>query len=213
MAPPSNPKIYHIVHADRLPSIIEDGFLWCDREAIQRSVAGTTIGIGDIKCRRLNELTLSSHPDLFVGDCVPFYFCPRSVMLYVINKRNHPALSYTGGQTQIVHLEADLRDVVAWANGAGHSWAFTTSNAGSSYFNDYSDLAHLDEINWDAVAANQWSEVKESKQSEFLVEHSFPWHLVSRVGVLSNLVRSQVVASISTSTHQPVVQRMPGWYY
>jgi CxxC-x17-CxxC domain-containing protein len=35
-----------------------------------------------IKERRL-KLPLSSHFNLFVGDCVPFYFCPRSVMLYV----------------------------------------------------------------------------------------------------------------------------------
>ncbi|MBN1437860.1 MAG: DUF4433 domain-containing protein [Anaerolineales bacterium] len=27
-----------------------------------------------VKRRRLEELRLSSHPDLFVGDCVPFYF-------------------------------------------------------------------------------------------------------------------------------------------
>ncbi len=213
MPPPPKPKIYHIVHVDRLPSIIADGYLWCDRVAIQRGVPGTTIGMSNIKERRLNQLTLNSYPSLNVGDCVPFYFCPRSVMLYVIHRSNNPDLSYEDGQAPIVHLEADLHDVVNWANDNNRSWAFTTSNAGSYYFDDHSDLDHLDEINWNAVAANQWSGDKESKQSEFLVEHSFPWHLVSRVGVLSNLVRSQVVASISTSTHQPVVQRMPGWYY
>ena len=31
MAPPAQPKIYHIAHFDRLPSIIADGSLWCDR--------------------------------------------------------------------------------------------------------------------------------------------------------------------------------------
>lgn len=30
MAVPSAPRVYHIVHADRLPSIVRDGFLWCD---------------------------------------------------------------------------------------------------------------------------------------------------------------------------------------
>ena len=28
--PPANAKIYHIVHADRLPSIVADGYLWLD---------------------------------------------------------------------------------------------------------------------------------------------------------------------------------------
>ena len=87
-----------------------------------------------IKQRRLTELTLSSHPGLHVGDCVPFYFCPRSVMLYLIYQGNHPELTYRGGQGPIIHLEADLHATVAWAVGAGRRWAFTLSNAGSYFF-------------------------------------------------------------------------------
>lgn len=104
---PTQPKIYHIVHVDKLPSIISDGCLWCDAEIAQRSPPGTTIGIVDFKTRRLNQ-PLTSHPDLHVGDCVPFYLCPRSVMLFVIYRANNDALTYRGGQTPIVHLEADL---------------------------------------------------------------------------------------------------------
>ena len=89
----AQPKIYHIVHVDRLPSIIEDGCLWCDAEILRRAPRGTTIGMTGIKQRRLYELTLNSHPDLYVGDCVPFYFCPRSIMLYLINQANHPDLN------------------------------------------------------------------------------------------------------------------------
>src|SRR6266568_599640 len=70
---PENPKIYHIVHVDRLASIIAGG-LWCDAEVVRRAPPGTTIGMNAIKQRRLTELTLSSHPGLHVGDCVPFYF-------------------------------------------------------------------------------------------------------------------------------------------
>ena len=76
---------------------------------------GTTIGMSSIKKRRL-KLKLTSHPDLHVGDCVPFYFCPRSVMLYVIHMANHAELTYRGGQESIVHLEAGLHEAVAWAN-------------------------------------------------------------------------------------------------
>ncbi len=79
----AKPKIYHIVHVDRLPSIVSDDCLWCDAEVIRRAPPGTTIGMTGIKQRRLEELTLSSHPELHVGECVPFYFCPRSVMLYL----------------------------------------------------------------------------------------------------------------------------------
>ena len=68
---PTEPKIYHIVHVDRLPSIIKDGALLYDAEIMRRGSPGTTIGLNSIEQRRLKELTLSSHPNLHVGDCVP----------------------------------------------------------------------------------------------------------------------------------------------
>ena len=140
---PLHPKLYHIVHVDRLQSIVAEGRLWCDAEVVRRNPAGTTIGMTGIKQRRLTELTLSSHPALHVGDCVPFYFCPRSVMLYLIYQGNHPELTYRGGQGPIIHLETDLQATVTWASGAGQRWAFTLSNAGSYFFEDRSDLGIL----------------------------------------------------------------------
>ncbi|NQV33169.1 MAG: DUF4433 domain-containing protein, partial [Phycisphaeraceae bacterium] len=115
MPAPNRPKIYHIVNVDKLPSIVAAGRLWCDAQIVRGSATGTVIGMNHIKQRRLNELTLESHSDLHVGDCVPFYFCSRSVMLYLIYQRNHPDLAYHGGQGPIVHLEADLPQTVQWA--------------------------------------------------------------------------------------------------
>jgi len=110
----STPRIYHIVHGDRLASIIADGVLWCDAEMQRNLRPGTSIGMSTIKERRLRK-RLNSCPGLRVGDCVPFYFCPRSVMLYVIYKKNHQELPCRGGQEPIVHLEAEVQEVVDWA--------------------------------------------------------------------------------------------------
>ena len=211
--PPSDPTIYHIVHVDRLPSIIAAEELWCDAEVASRVVPGTMIGMSEIKARRLRELTLGSYPDLYVGDCVPFYFCPRSVMLYVIDRANHPELAFRGGQGSIVHLVADLRAVVAWAECQGRRWAFTTSNAGSRYFEDYVDLRALDQIDWNAVGTRRWSGNKEGKQAEFLVEKSCPWELVSRIGVMSRPVLLHVHRLLASSAHRPTVQVERSWYY
>ena len=212
MPPPTTPKIYHIVHADRLPSIIAAGRLWCDAKFAQRKAPGTIIGMHHIKERRL-YLPLKSHPDLHVGDCVPFYFCPRSVMLYLIYKMNYEGLDYRGGQGKIVHLEADLHETVAWADQNRRRWAFTLSNAGARYFEDRCDLAQLDEINWTAVQAKEWRYCKESKQAEFLVEKSFPWELVQRVGVHLQSIHGEARESMRTAEHQPKVEIIRGWYY
>ena len=213
MPMPASPKIYHIVHVDRLASIIASGGLLCDAEIVQANAAGTTIGMNSIKQRRLNELRLASHRDLYVGACVPFYFCPRSVMLYLIHKANHTELTYHGGQGPIVHLEADLRQTVAWAEQNSLRWAFTLSNAGSSYFEDRSDLGQLHEIDWNAVQSISWADKKEGKQAEFLVEQSCPWGLVERIGIHSQPITQQVYAALNSATHKPRVEIRPEWYY
>lgn len=213
MLVPPQPKIYHIAHVDRLPSIVADGLLWCDAEIVRRAPVGTTIGMNGIKQRRLTELRLSSHPDLHVGDCVPFYFCPRSVMLYLIYQGNHPEMTYRGGQGPILHFEADLNAVVAWASARAARWAFTLSNAGSYFFEDRNDLARLNEINWTAVQARDWRAHKEGKQAEFLLEQCFPWHLIERIGVGSAAVYGQVVNALPANGHRPTVEVLPDWYY
>jgi len=215
MQQPSNPRIYHILHCDRLPSVIRDGFLFSDAIMNRRSASGTMIGMSAIKQRRLTELSLESHPGLLVGECVPFYYCPRSVMLYLIHKGNDPGLAYRSGQEPIVHLELDLQAVIKSANASNKCWAITKGNAGSRYFEDFSSLSRISELNWPAIQARQWNQpsVKEAKQSEFLVEDQGPWPLVSRIGVQNAQVQAHVQQYLTTSGHRPPVEIKMDWYY
>lgn len=134
-------------------------------------------------------------------------------MLYVIFKRDHQELSYRGGQDPIIHLEADLQQTVAWADEQRLQWAFTTSNAGSSYFEDWCDLADLGEINWEAVQAKQWREVQEDRQAEFLMERHFPWNLILRIGVRSEQMRQRAMAVVEAARHKPRVEIKRDWYH
>ena len=206
-------KIYHIVHVNRLISILDDEGLLSDAVISQRVNNGSMIGLSNIKQRRLHELTLNSYPDLHVGDCVPFYFCPRSVMLYLIHRR-HPELAYQGGQEPIIHLQADFNQVIAWANiqDPPIRWAFTSSNAGSYYFEDFNNVNDLNQIDWQAVQARNWQGQKEGKQAEFLLENKFPWHLIEHIGVHPSHY-TQVVNALRGQQHQPQVTIEPTWYY
>ena len=76
---------------------------------------------------------MECYPGDHVGDYVPFYFCSRSVMLYLLHMGNHPGLTYKEGQGSMIHLEADMTAVVAWANQNKRRWAFSLSNAGARY--------------------------------------------------------------------------------
>jgi hypothetical protein len=218
MAAPANPKIYHITSVSNLPRIIEDGGLFSDVEMLARGGPEVSIGMPDIKTRRLG-LPVRCHQGLTVGGCVPFYFCSRSIMLYLLHMANHPGLSNRNGQSAITHLELDLHEVVEWANRNNVRWAFTLTNAATTLAEFRSDLCHLNEINWDAVAATKWAgpnippEFREYKQAEFLVEQHIPWTLVSRIGVLSREIFGRAQDALEASHHKPKVEIKRDWYY
>ncbi len=212
---PAQPKIYHIVHLDRLASIVADGSLWCDAVMNQRAQAGgTTIGMGKLKQNRM-QWPVKCFPEDHVGDYVPFYFCSRSVMLYVIHCANHPELAYKGGQGPIVHLEADLHTVIDRADQVGRRWAVSLSNAAGRYAEFRTGKDCLVEIDWAAVEATDFrdSGIRERKQAEFLLKQSFPWRRFERIGVRSPAVAQQVANILHAAEHRPEVQITPQWYF
>ena len=142
-------------------------------------------------------------------------FLPSLGNAVLIHKANDPDLSYRGDQEPIVHLEADLHEVVEWAENKDRRWAFSLSNAGSYYVEIRDDLDQLDEINWAAVSETDFrsSDVKEGKQAEFLVHKSFPWKLVRRIGVYSAEIKARAEAALEDATHRPPVEILGNWYY
>ena len=213
-SPPPRPKIYHITHVDNLAAILAKGGLVSDAAMIARGGPAAPIGMSTIKQRRLS-LPVPCHRGDHVGDYVPFYFCPRSIMLFVIHCANNAELAYRGGQEPIVHLEADLDDVVAWATKAGQRWAFSLSNAGARYAQFRGILGDLHQLDWAAMAATDFraAAVKEAKQAEVLIHGFFPWTLVTAVGVHSTAIRTQAAAVIARDAHQPRVVVEKTWYY
>jgi hypothetical protein len=208
----NNINIYHIVHISKLKSIIRDQNLWSDAEMMHRSPDGEIIGMDKIKKRRLTS-KLSTHNDLCVGECVPFYFCPRSPMLYIFSRSNHPEVAYKGGQEPIAHLVSNLSDTVHWANKNKLRWAFTDSNAGSSYFEDFADLADLDKLDWDAIKTDSWSGRQDKKQAEFLVERCFSWDLIEKIGVYSQQQYHDVAQLLEEEKIHMELKIEPSWYY
>lgn len=209
---PRNPKIYHITHVDNLPRIVAEGGLWSDAAILQRGGPTAMIGMGKLKRRRLEELAIDALGGVMVGECVPFYFCPRSVMLFLIHQRN-PEVAFKGGQGPIVHLEAELHEALAWATAQGQPWAFSLSNAASRYTEFRTDAGQLHEIDWAAVAASNWAGRQDKKAAEFLVKDFFPWELFRVVGVQSAQMVEQATRALQGASHQPLVQYRPGWYY
>jgi len=211
---PKQPKIYHITHVRNLAGIAADQVLQSDARVRAQKVSGVIVGMPHIKERRL-AIQVPSHPGTTVGEYVPFYFCPRSVMLYIVYRGNHPDIACREGQESIVHFQADLKATVDWANANDVQWAFTDGNARARLTRFYSDLSDLNQVNWPAVRATDWRNprIKEDKQAEFLVYGTFPWRLIETIGVRNSRMADQVNEMLAHANYCPIVRAEQGWYY
>ena len=212
---PENPKIFHIVHVDHLASIVRDGGLSSDVIMSARNDdTGTKIGMQHIKERRMRS-PVGKPAGGMVGEYVPFYFCPRSIMLYIMYMSDHPDITYRGGQEPIIHLVSDVDRVIEWANTTGRPWVFTNTNAGAGYAEFFYDTAKLKELRWDLIRLKDFrpQQVKDAKQSEFLVKDTLPWELITGIAVYNEVTKRQVEAILKNAKHKPIVKVYKEWYY
>jgi len=211
----SSRKIYHISHIDNLTSIVATEGLVSDAKRIASEVTCSLVGMSTIKQRRLKEIEVSCYLGTKVGQYVPFYFCPRSIMLYILHRGNHPEVNYQGGQQPIIHLQADLNSVISWANANGIRWAFSDRNAGAYFTAFYNHPDHLSQIDWSAVASTDFRDpkVKDGKQAEFLMFDFFPWTLIEKIGTINNAIAAKAQTALANTKHQPVIAIEPTWYF
>jgi len=215
MKPPSHPKIYHITHIENLPSIINAGFLFSDEYRTVNGLKNVNIGMKNLKARRLQKVEVACHSGTTLGQYVPFYFCPRSVMLYVIYMSDHPELEYRGGQKLILHLQIDMRRAIQWAESSDVLWAFSDGHAATKYAAFYSNTQLLNQVDWNAVAARDWREpqIRHRKQAEFLVYERIPWGLVEKIGVIDTWRKKEVGTILTKAAHVPEIAIERDWYY
>jgi len=204
-AVPADPLIFHITHVDNLPEILRQGGLWCDSQRIAKKLPTRNIAHLHIKTRRLNRPVMT-RADGKLGDYVPFNFCSRSVMLYVVHQGHQ---DYAGGQEDVVHLVSSVARAVA----LGRPWAFSDRHAELGHSLHYDDLARLDEVRWDVMGLQYWRDVKEERQAEFLVHDFFPWQAITEIGVMAPALAGRVTQLLSGASHRPPVAVRPGWYY
>jgi hypothetical protein len=202
---PENTWIYHITDVANLASILRDGGLHSDAVMVGRG--HEDIGYDHIKRRRLNNLLVSCCGNRFVGEFVPFYFCPRSPMLFTINKGSTGRPP--GCQESIIYLCSTMAEAMA----LGSSWAFSDGNAGANYALFFNDPNQLNRLDWSAIRANDWKDKIHHKSAEFLVPDFFPWTAIKGIGCRTEKVVDQVRSLIESQTHKPTVAPKPGWYY
>ena len=202
---PATTRLYHITDVKNLPAIVAAGGLLSDVALV--GMPHQVIGYDHIKQRRMTVNRIPCCGQRYVGEFVPFYFCPRSPMLYTVNigRTGRPV----GCQTSIVHLVTTVARAVA----LGQVWAVADGNAGAGHTAFAADLAALDALDWSAIRAVQWQGRTHQKSAEFLVADVFPWQAVEAIGCPNGQVVQQVANLLVGCPHVPAIAAQPAWYY
>ena len=201
--------IYHITHVQNLPSILEAGRLWCDAQRETQSFDPVNIGHSHIKERRRRR-PVSTTVGGMLGDYVPFNFCNRSVMLYVIHRGS--VEGYDGGQDPVVHLVSSVKRAIA----CKRPWAFTDRHAELAYAKYFESLDNEGEVDWEVMPLKYWSnqeETKEKRQAEFLLHDWCPFDIFEEIGVNTQEIADQVEAMLQRTPYTPRVSVRRSWYY
>lgn len=127
-------SVMHFTHIDNLPGILAAGCLRADNLVDHTSALKVEAADLDIKARR-KRMRIDIAPYGCVADYVPFYFAPRSPMLYRI--ANGGVAGYTEGQDPLVYLVSSAESAAA----DGASFVFSDGNCASSMTRFTSDGA------------------------------------------------------------------------
>jgi len=207
--------IFHFTHLDNLATILADGGLWSDSACAKMQRAVARSGSSEIKQRRL-ATPIESGVGMggCVGDYVPFYFAPRSPMLFSISRGNVPGVS--ADQDPLVYLVACAEEfkppafVVTDGNAAGGL---------TSHYGTHADIAvRVDAQLMQAVYWNNTDEDGDRKRrraAEFLVHDFVPW---ARIKALATRTRATQLAAEALFKrlklkHRPAVSVESGWYF
>ena len=204
--------IYHITHVDNLVGVVEVGGLWCDREAGARGLTKVGIAHQHIKVRRAQR-HVPLGPGGTLDDFVPFYFAPRSPMLYSIH--NGYVEGYSEGQRNVIHLESSAETI----SDSEASFVFTDGHAEMNLSEFFDELDDLDKIDWEIMKETYWADTDEDgdrkrrRQAEFLVHRFVPWRLIARIGVFDMAMAEHVTEILGDVAAKPLVTVERGWYY
>lgn len=204
--------IYHITPIENLRLILAAGELRAKRALDQDAAAYATIAHQNIQDRRART-PVPCAPYGVLHDYVPFYFGPRSPMLYAISRGM--VEGFGGSQQSIVHVVATIQDIQA----RGLDFAFTDGHGTIALTAFYNDLASLSEVDFPLMKARYWADTdddpdrKRRRQAEFLVHRRLPLTLIRGIGVAGPGQKDEVEALLAEFGLNIPVAVMAGWYY
>lgn len=204
----------HFTHVDHLTTILQRGLL-SDTDAKAASLVTVEVGNVEIKNRRAAR-RVDIAPGGVVADYAPFYFAPRSPMLFAIDRGN--VTTYQGGCSHIVYLATTLERL----HELGLSVLLTDRNAvlEPAAFWDFADGEPDDDfVDWPLMRERYWSSTyeqpdrRERRMAECLVHRFVPPEAFTEIVVKSREIVREAERAVATAGLSMPVSVVGDWYF
>lgn len=211
MPRPVPTPLYHFTSIHHLASIIEHGLV-CDTSAAT-GLLSVEVGNRGIKEQRRRR-PVPVAPGGVVADYVPFYFAPRSPMLYAITMGNVP--EYSGGIDPLLYLVTTAERLAE----LGLPMLFTDRNAVLATAHFTPSLADIDTlIDWPLMRARMWNNTpsepdrRERRMAECLVYSRVPWEAIQYVVARTPPRATEARATLTRFSQSIAVRTKRDWYF
>jgi hypothetical protein len=202
---------FHITHVENLVSIVAGGGLDCDNGCAESGIEPISIAYANLKEQRARTAVTAAAGGT-LADYVPFYYGPRSPMLYAIQRGN--VMEYEGLEEEIVHLVCSV-DTLAEPG----RFVITNRHPITALAEQFDDLAALDDLDWPLLKATMWRDTDQDgdrkfrRQAEFLVHRRVPVEAIRLVGAMTEKVAERATTLLASLPNPPTVFVRKGWYY
>ena len=222
-APPNPVLIFHITAITNLQSIVARGSIEATALLAAAGVTYSNIAYQGAQSHRSIKV-VTKPPGGVIHDYVPFYFAPRSPMLFTINNGNVPGCAHR--QPDIVHFVTNVNAVCQ----AGLPWVFYNYNATLGFAQCFDDLADLVKIDWplffeapkiggycrywhSRIDTPKYALRMETRQAEFLIHQRVPLDIFESVAAYDATKATQVQSILLAGGCNLPVKAVPDWYY
>lgn len=203
----------HFTHVNNLPGILTAGTMQADARVARGSSLAREAADLEIKARR-RTIPVLLPPYGHVADYVPFYFAPRSPMLYKLFKGGVPG--YTEGQDPLIYVVTTVESISA----AGLRSLYSDGNCAKAITMIYDDLSQLDVvIDWPVMRATMWNDTAEDpdrmrrRMAEFLVYDCVPVSCFAGIVVRTQSMKGRVEGILAAHAIKLPVRVEQSWYF
>lgn len=202
---------YRITHISNLRLLLQNGIV----NKYHPNASKDYVEIGNpeiIDVRTTKSVKINNYG--YIGDYVPFYFTPKSLMLYnIITGYRHPVVQKRN-RSEILIIRCLIEDLANLPQ-----WFFTDGQGNDMASSHYNNLAELEQIDWSCIQQSDFSKSDgdydraRRYQAEFLVYGGVPLDKIESLNVYNQDTADYVSNILKENNINLAVNIQPQYFF